>query len=657
MRKAIEHYEQALAIAREIGDRRGEGAGLGNLGNALLDAGETDEGIRRLEEALKLAQETENRNALVTIHRNLARAYASSNRFGDAAPHARTSLDLAVSLDLPQQVSHCARLLLWITLDHTGQGYAAGDAASALHLFSRSQEVAPHLEDSVLATEILHRYIRGLLFEHGMSAREHLIDVLNEVERWGRPEVVERLAPAAQALGCADEEAWNPRVAGLPPGEREAAEAVWDWMHTGHELRQAEKLIEEGKPQEGLLKLDVLLDREPQSAAGLILALQACKAANDTGGFERRLARALSQAPNDVAIRKFAARHAAEKGRHTDAISHLRRAVETDGNDDEAHARLGHQLCKAGRFTEAEQAFATAVKLDSGQKHPEWRLELAETRLLTGKVEEANPPLTAFNVDGAEPKYRAVFHYLRVYSALLRGDRDAVSREVSQFVHYWVTVPERIEITWNFDDLLAAASESMPESDVALLGDLESVIRGEKPALPFALAHGEEHGVEQVLAALSVSGKASLKRLDSGLVRSLSDIGLHAGRAAAVEAFFEAIEQEYVRLSDAARCAADGILIEAVREGGNAEKLMAIRAAGAHLLDVAPDVRGTLVRELLARAADAEETSDVRGLAVRILTIAYYDLPEGDQKEIEARLGQIARDFRPPALLEFLSNL
>jgi len=39
VRKAIGYYEQALAIDREIGDRRGEGAVLGNLGNALGNLG------------------------------------------------------------------------------------------------------------------------------------------------------------------------------------------------------------------------------------------------------------------------------------------------------------------------------------------------------------------------------------------------------------------------------------------------------------------------------------------------------------------------------------------------------------------------------------------------------------------------------------------
>jgi tetratricopeptide (TPR) repeat protein len=35
--KAIDYYEQALAIDREIGDRSGEGIDLGNLAEALID--------------------------------------------------------------------------------------------------------------------------------------------------------------------------------------------------------------------------------------------------------------------------------------------------------------------------------------------------------------------------------------------------------------------------------------------------------------------------------------------------------------------------------------------------------------------------------------------------------------------------------------------
>jgi tetratricopeptide (TPR) repeat protein len=55
--KAIEYYEQALAIAREIGDRRSEGSGLGMLGNAYAALGDARKAIEYYEQALAIARE------------------------------------------------------------------------------------------------------------------------------------------------------------------------------------------------------------------------------------------------------------------------------------------------------------------------------------------------------------------------------------------------------------------------------------------------------------------------------------------------------------------------------------------------------------------------------------------------------------------------
>ena len=43
--KAVEHLTAALAISREIGDRRGEGSWLGNLGNAYFSLGQYEKAI------------------------------------------------------------------------------------------------------------------------------------------------------------------------------------------------------------------------------------------------------------------------------------------------------------------------------------------------------------------------------------------------------------------------------------------------------------------------------------------------------------------------------------------------------------------------------------------------------------------------------------
>jgi tetratricopeptide (TPR) repeat protein len=54
-RKAIEFYEQALVIAREIGDRRNEGAWLGSLGLAYFALGDARKAIEFYEQALAIA--------------------------------------------------------------------------------------------------------------------------------------------------------------------------------------------------------------------------------------------------------------------------------------------------------------------------------------------------------------------------------------------------------------------------------------------------------------------------------------------------------------------------------------------------------------------------------------------------------------------------
>ena len=58
-RKAIEYHEQALKISREIGDKRGEGTALGNLGMAYSDLGEPRKAIEYHEQALKISARSE----------------------------------------------------------------------------------------------------------------------------------------------------------------------------------------------------------------------------------------------------------------------------------------------------------------------------------------------------------------------------------------------------------------------------------------------------------------------------------------------------------------------------------------------------------------------------------------------------------------------
>ena len=60
--RAIDYHEQALTIAREIGDRQGEGAQLGNLGVFYFTLGQTAQAIECYEQALTIAREIGDRN-------------------------------------------------------------------------------------------------------------------------------------------------------------------------------------------------------------------------------------------------------------------------------------------------------------------------------------------------------------------------------------------------------------------------------------------------------------------------------------------------------------------------------------------------------------------------------------------------------------------
>jgi tetratricopeptide (TPR) repeat protein len=62
-RRAIEYHEQDLVIAREIGDRRGEGAALGNIGDTYADLGEPRRAIGFLREAVGIFEAIESPRA------------------------------------------------------------------------------------------------------------------------------------------------------------------------------------------------------------------------------------------------------------------------------------------------------------------------------------------------------------------------------------------------------------------------------------------------------------------------------------------------------------------------------------------------------------------------------------------------------------------
>jgi tetratricopeptide (TPR) repeat protein len=73
--RAIDYYEQTLAITRELGDRRGEGTSLCNLGLAYADLGQVARAIDHYEQDLAIARELGNRRGEGTALSGMGLAY------------------------------------------------------------------------------------------------------------------------------------------------------------------------------------------------------------------------------------------------------------------------------------------------------------------------------------------------------------------------------------------------------------------------------------------------------------------------------------------------------------------------------------------------------------------------------------------------------
>jgi CHAT domain-containing protein/uncharacterized protein HemY len=101
--KVIEYQQQSLDIAREIKDRQGEAASLGNLGIAYRSLGQYQKAIDLHKKSLEIAEKIGDRGSKARSLGNLGNAYQSRGEYQKAIDEHQKSLAMARDIGLRQE--------------------------------------------------------------------------------------------------------------------------------------------------------------------------------------------------------------------------------------------------------------------------------------------------------------------------------------------------------------------------------------------------------------------------------------------------------------------------------------------------------------------------------------------------------------------------
>ena len=143
--KAIEYHQKLLKIAKEVGDRAGERAGYGNLGNSYHSLGDYQKAIEYDEKLLKIAKEIGDRKGEGAGYGNLGVAYKSLGDYQKAIEYDEKLLKIAKEIG-----------------NRAGEGGAYGSLGDAYRFMGDYQKAIEYHEKHLkIAKEISDRAGEG----------------------------------------------------------------------------------------------------------------------------------------------------------------------------------------------------------------------------------------------------------------------------------------------------------------------------------------------------------------------------------------------------------------------------------------------------------------------------------------------------------------
>ena len=186
--KAIHYHEKSLNIAKQIGDKAGEGKAYGNLGVSYDSLGQYDKAIEHHEKHLNITKQIRDKAGEGQAYRNLGLCYYSLRQCDKAIDHHEKSLNMAKQIgDKPGEGKAYGNLgLCYYSLgqydeavdhhekhlnitkqigDRAGEGAAYGNLGDCYCFLGRYDEAVDHHEKSLnIAKQIGDRACEGAAY-------------------------------------------------------------------------------------------------------------------------------------------------------------------------------------------------------------------------------------------------------------------------------------------------------------------------------------------------------------------------------------------------------------------------------------------------------------------------------------------------------------
>ena len=333
--RALELLEQALALARQLEDRRLEAWIHNGLGNVYRDLGRHDEAIAAYQRALELGGLTPQQETIV--HSNLGKSYHDLRRYDEAIAVYQRAIELA-----PNDAA-----------SHNGLGDVCSDLGrydEAIAAYQRAVELDPTYASPHNGLGNVYRDLGR--HDETVAAYQRVVE-LDPTEAYPH----NNLGNIYRDLGRHDEAiAAYQRAIELDP------DYVYPHNNLGlvyHDLGRHDEAIAE---YQCALELGGLT---PQQET--IVHSNLGKSYRDLGRYDEAIAayqRAVELDPTDAYPHNGLGNVYGDLGRHDEAIAEYRRAIKLDPTDADYHSNLGLVYHDLGRHDETIAAYERAIELD-----------------------------------------------------------------------------------------------------------------------------------------------------------------------------------------------------------------------------------------------------------------------------------------------------